>query len=65
MMIYLHSEFHISTSTDSLVISIKFKIHIDLLGLHVAILICPCATLIKQYATKAYGGVDVYIHNFY
>jgi hypothetical protein len=25
---------------------------------------CPCAYLIKYYAMKAYGGVDVYIHIF-
>jgi hypothetical protein len=25
---------------------------------------CPCAQLIKHYAMKAYGGVDVYIHIF-
>jgi hypothetical protein len=24
----------------------------------------PCAQLIKQYAMKAYGGVDVYTHVF-
>jgi hypothetical protein len=26
--------------------------------------ICPCAELIKHYAMKEYGAVDVYIHIF-